>query len=134
MAGAVLMFFSTQVGMAQLTTGGIVGTVTDATGSRLPDVTVTAKELETDTATAVKSDASGNYSITPLKIGQYTVSFEKAGFQRVVQTNVTLDIGQVLKVDPVMKVGAVSQTIEVDAAPPLLETETSSLGTIETEQ
>jgi hypothetical protein len=120
--------------MAQLTTGGIVGTVSDATGSRVPGVTVRATEVTTATTTTVTSDASGEYSITPLKIGQYTVTFEKAGFQRVVQTNVTLDIGQVLRVDPILKVGAVTQTVEVDAAPPLLEAETSSLGTIETEQ
>ena len=134
MVCAVAMFFSAQAGMAQLTTGGIVGTVSDATGSRVPGVTVTATEVTTATATTVTSDAAGEYSITPLKIGQYTVTFEKAGFQRVMQTNVTLDIGQVLRVDSALKVGAVSQTVEVDAAPPLLETETSSLGTIETEQ
>ena len=134
MVFAVWMFFSAPSGMAQLTTGGIVGTVSDATGSRVPGVTVRATEVTTATTTTVMSDAAGEYSITPLKIGQYTVTFEKAGFQRVVQTNVTLDIGQVLRLDPILKVGAVTQTVEVDAAPPLLEAETSSLGTIETEQ
>src|ERR1700691_1406359 len=134
MVFAVWMFIAAPSAMAQLTTGGIVGTVSDATGSRIPDVTVRATEVTTATATTVTSDAAGEYSITPLKIGQYTVTFEKAGFQRVMQTNVTLDIGQVLRVDSALKVGAVTQTVEVDAAPPLLEAETSSLGTIETEQ
>jgi hypothetical protein len=134
MVFAVWMFCSAPSAMAQLTTGGIVGTVSDATGSRVPGVTVRATEVTTATATTVSSDAAGEYSITPLKIGQYTITFEKAGFQRVVQTNVTLDIGQVLRLDPILKVGAETQTVEVDAAPPLLEAETSSLGTIETEQ
>jgi hypothetical protein len=127
-------FWSAQLVRAQLTTGAIVGTVTDSSGSRVADVTVTATELATSTATTVTADASGDYSITPLKIGQYTVTFQKNGFQRVVQTNVTLGIGQVVRVDSILKVGAVTQTVEVNDAPPLLETETSSLGTIETEK
>src|SRR5712692_3537638 len=131
---AVSMFCSSPVVQAQLTTGGIVGTVTDASGARVPEVSVTATEVSTSTATTVTADASGSYSITPLKIGQYTVSFQKTGFQRVVQTNVTIEIGQVIKVDSVLKVGAVSQTVGVTDAPPLLQEETSSLGTIETEK
>jgi hypothetical protein len=131
---AVFTLWHSQLVTAQLTTGGIVGTVTDATGSRVPGVTVTATEVATDTATTVTSDASGSYSITPLKIGSYTVTFEKTGFQRVIQKNVTLDIGEVVKVDSALTVGAVTQTVEVTGAPPLLEEETSSLGTIETEK
>jgi hypothetical protein len=133
-ACAVFTLWQSQFALAQLTTGGIVGTVTDSTGSRVPGVAVTATELATDTATTVTSDASGSYSITPLKIGNYTVTFEKTGFQRVVQKNVTVDIGDVVKVDSALTVGAVSQTIEVTGAPPLLEEETSSLGTVETEK
>lgn len=131
---AVFTLWHSQLVTAQLTTGGIVGTVTDATGSRVPGVTVTATEVATDTATTVTSDASGSYSITPLKIGSYTITFEKTGFQRVIQKNVTLDIGEVVKVDSALTVGAVTQTVEVTGAPPLLEEETSSLGTIETEK
>jgi len=131
---AVSMFWQSPVARAQLTTGGIVGEVTDASGSRVPDVTVTATEVATSTATTVTADASGSYSITPLKIGDYEVSFEKTGFQRVVQHNVTIGIGQVIKVDAALKVGSVTQTVNVTDAPPLLQTETSSLGTIETEK
>ncbi|MGB8011855.1 MAG: carboxypeptidase regulatory-like domain-containing protein [Terriglobales bacterium] len=131
---AVSMFCLPPVVLAQLTTGGIVGTVTDSTGARVPEVSVTATEVSTSTATTVTADASGSYTITPLKIGQYSVTFQKSGYQRVVQSNVTIGIGQVVKVDSVLKVGAVSQTVEVTDAPPLLQEETSSLGTIETEK
>ncbi len=131
---AVAMSCLSPVVQAQLTTGGIVGTVTDASGSRVPGAIVTATEDATSTATTVSADDSGNYSITPLKIGQYTVSFQKTGFQKLVQHNVTVDIGQVVRLDPALRVGAVTQTVEVIDAPPLLEAETSSLGTIETEK
>src|SRR5712692_10708388 len=114
---AVSMFCSSPVVQAQLTTGGIVGTVTDASGARVPEVSVTATEVSTSTATTVTADDSGNYSITPLKIGQYTVSFQKTGFQKLVQHNVTVDIGQVVRLDPALTVGAVTQTIEVVDAP-----------------
>jgi hypothetical protein len=93
---AVFTLWQSQFAPAQLTTTSIVGTVTDSSGSKVPGVALTATEIATDTATAVTSDASGSYSITPLKIGSYTITFEKTGFQRVVQKNVTVDIGDVV--------------------------------------
>ena len=58
----------------------------------------------------------------------------KDGFQKLVQANVDVRIGQVVRLDVALKVGAVSQTVEVTGASPLLQTETSSLGTVETEK
>jgi hypothetical protein len=120
--------------LAQLTTGRIAGVVTDSSGSAIPDVAVTVTEVETATSTSVKTDATGNYLATNLKIGKYTVSFQKQGFQRSVESNVDVGIGQVVRVDVALKVGVVTQTVEVTSAPALLQTETSSLGTIETEK
>src|SRR5579864_2577276 len=119
---------------AQLTTGGIVGTVSDPSGSRIPGVTVTALQIETSTPTTTTTDSEGSYSATNLKIGTYTVSFQKQGFQRSVESNIDVGIGQVVRVDVALKVGGVTQTVEVTGAAPLLQTETSSLGTIETEK
>ena len=132
---AIAVLWSNQpIALAQLTTGGIVGVVSDPSGSRVPDVAVTVTEVGTATTTAVTTDSSGNYSFPTLKIGQYAVTFQKTGFQRVVQSNLVLEIGRVIRLDTVLKVGAVTQTVEVTDAPPLLEAETSSLGTIETEK
>jgi Carboxypeptidase regulatory-like domain len=132
--GGVLILCWTQAPLAQLTTGGIVGSVTDPAGSRIPGVTVTATEIETATPTSVTTDSSGNYRISPLKIGNYTVTFQATGFERVVQSNVTIEIGQIARIDATLTVGATTQTVNVTAAPPLLQTETSSLGTVETEK
>ena len=120
--------------LAQVTTGRIAGVVTDPSGSTLPDVSVTVTQVDTDTSTTVVTDAGGNYLATNLKIGSYTVSFQKQGFQRSVQSNVDVGIGQVVRVDVALKVGVVTQTVEVTGAAPLLQTETSSLGTIESEK
>ena len=132
---AIALFgFIQPVVFAQLTTAGIVGTVSDPSGSRIPGVTVTALQVETSTPTTTTTDSSGNYSFTNLQIGKYSITFQKEGFQRIVQSNVDLGIGQVVRFDIALQVGSVSQTVEVTDAPPLLQTETSSLGTIETEK
>jgi hypothetical protein len=120
--------------LAQVTTGRIAGVVTDPSGSAVPDVSVTVTQVDTATATTVDTDATGNYLATNLKIGTYTVSFQKQGFQRSVESNVDVGIGQVVRVDVALKVGVVTQTVEVTGAAPLLQTETSSLGTIESEK
>jgi hypothetical protein len=132
---AVSLLWSTQsVVLAQVTTGRIAGVVTDSSGSSLPDVAVTVTQVDTATSTTVTTDGTGNYLATNLKIGKYSVSFQKQGFQRSVQSNVDVGIGQVVRVDISLKVGVVTQTVEVTGAPPLLQTETSALGTIETEK
>jgi len=131
---ALSLICSIQSALAQVTTGRIAGVVTDSSGSTLPDVAVTVTQVDTATSTTVNTDAAGEYVATNLKIGTYTVSFQKQGFQRSVQFNVDVGIGQVVKVDAGLKVGVVTQTVEVTGAPPLLQTETSALGTIETEK
>jgi hypothetical protein len=95
---------------------------------------VTATQVDTGTSTTVATDAAGDYTFTNLQIGKYSLTFQKEGFQRLVQSNVVLGIAQVIRFDIALKIGSVSQTVEVSDAPPLLQTETSSLGTIETEK
>src|ERR1700741_819853 len=132
--GLALLWLSPPLLMAQLTTAGIVGTVSDPSGSRIPGVNVAATHVDTATQSTTVTDSSGNYTFTNLKIGKYSLTFQKEGFQRTVQTNVDLGIAQIIRFDIALKIGSVSQTIEVTDAPPLLQTETSSLGTIETER
>ena len=132
---AVAMLWTAQpMVLAQLTTGRIVGTVTDPSGSRVPGVAVTITELGTGTVMTVTTDDGGSYTATPLKIGTYSVSFKKAGFEQSVESHVDVGIGQVVRLDVSLKVGGLTQTVEVTGAAPLLQTETSSLGTIESEK
>src|SRR2546422_8314625 len=67
-----------------------------------------------------------------LRIGTYTVTVEKEGFRKTVRPDVEVGVNQVVRVDLALQVGATTQTLEVRGAPPLVQTETSSLGTIET--
>jgi len=120
------------VGLAQVDTGSLVGTVKDATGALLPNVTVTATNTDTGIATAKKTEQSGDYVITPLHIGRYSVSVEATGFHREIRKDIVLDVQQTIRLDFSLKVGAVSETMEVTGATPLLETESASLGNVVT--
>src|SRR5579863_2319934 len=120
--------------LAQVTTGRIVGVVTDPSGSRVLGVAVTVTVIQTTASITVTTDSEGSYGATNLKIGTYKVAFKKEGFEQSIQSSVDVGIGQVVRVDVALKVGGVTQTVEVTGAAPLLQTETSSLGTIEDEK
>lgn len=130
---AVLLLLSISAALtasAQVDTATITGTITDSSGAVLPNVTVTATEMDTGVKVAAKSDSSGNYVITPLKIGRYSVSAEGTGFRTEGRQNIVLDVEQRLRLDFQLGVGSVSQTTEVTGEAPLLETETASLGDV----
>jgi hypothetical protein len=118
------------VGLAQVDTGSLVGTVNDSSGAVLPGITVTATNADTAVTVSAKTGADGNYVITPLKIGRYSVAVVASGFQREVRKDIVLDVQQSIKLDFTLQVGSVSQTMEVSGAAPLLETEDASLGDV----
>ena len=120
--------------IAQVDRGAISGTVTDSTGAVVPGAAVMITNLETNQSIKLTTDNSGGYVANLLKIGTYAVAAEKEGFQKTVQPKVDVEVNQVVRVDLVLQVGAVTQTVEVTAAPPLVQSETSSLGTVETER
>jgi Carboxypeptidase regulatory-like domain/TonB-dependent Receptor Plug Domain len=126
----VMVIFAALTGHAQVDTGTIIGTVKDTSGAVVPGAAITATEVNTGIKTDVKSGADGNYVITPLKIGSYTVSVDANGFQKVVQQNVVLNVQATVRVDFSLKVGSVTQTVEVSGAPPLVQTTNASLGTV----
>src|SRR5213592_3103621 len=119
---------------AQVDRGGIVGTITDSSGAVVTGVTVTITHVGTNQSTKLTTDVNGSYTANLLHIGTYTVTVEKEGFQKTVQSNLEVGVNQVVRVDLVLQVGEIRQTVEITGAPPLLQTETSSLGTIETER
>src|SRR6201998_1143475 len=131
--GVVVFLISVAVvGFAQVDTGSLVGTVKDASGALLPNVTVTATNTDTGIATGTKTEQNGDYVITPLHIGRYSVSVEATGFHREIRKDIVLDVQQTIRLDFSLKVGAVSETMEVTGATPLLETESASLGNVVT--
>ncbi|HEX6505794.1 MAG TPA: carboxypeptidase regulatory-like domain-containing protein [Terriglobales bacterium] len=119
---------------AQLDRGSIVGAITDPTGARVGGAQVTVTNLATNQSVRVTTDDAGNYKADLLRIGTYSVAVEKQGFQRAVVPSVDVVVNQSARLDFALRLGSVSQTAEVSASAPLLETEASSLGTVETER
>jgi hypothetical protein len=118
----------------QVDRGSIVGTITDSSGARVSDAQVTVTSRDTAQPSRITTDEQGNYSANLLKIGAYSVSATKQGFETTVQQSVDVGVDQSVRVDLVLKLGSASETVQVTGAAPLLQTESSSLGTIETER
>ena len=105
----------------------IVGTVVDASGAVLAHVQVTVSNPERGFTRIAASDAGGDYSMFRVPIGNYTITAEKAGFQKLVRTGIVLNTGQTLRVTLELKVGSVAQEIIVSADPVRVETETGAV-------
>lgn len=118
----------------QLDRGTVTGTVTDPSGAAIAGASVSITETATGVAVQLKTDTDGSYAARSLNPGQYSVGAEQAGFQKSVQSAVVVGISQVVRVDLTLQVGSPQQTVEVTTEPPSIATDTSSLGTIETEQ
>jgi hypothetical protein len=113
---------------AQGTTATISGNVTDASGSAIAGATVTATNLATNTARTATSAQDGSYSLLFLPIGTYKVEISGPGFKKFEQTGIVLDVNRNAKVDAVLQVGNVVDTIEVTADAAMVETTQPSLG------
>ncbi|MBM3740933.1 MAG: carboxypeptidase regulatory-like domain-containing protein [Acidobacteria bacterium] len=130
MAGAVMALSAN----AQVSTGELIGTVTDSSGAAIGKAKLAATNAATGVVRETESGDTGDYIMTLLPPGTYTVSVEAAGFRKTVQNEVRLQINQRLRLDMALQVGQVSETVEVTAAPPLLESNSSSVGSVINQQ
>jgi len=125
----VLLLYGTSA-FAQEVTASVTGTVTDPSGAALAGATVTARSMERGlTYTAVTND-SGIYRIAQLPVGTYELKFEKSGFATASHSAFVLTLNQIARIDVAMKVGQVSETVEVTSAAPVLETDVTQVDTI----
>ena len=113
---------------SQVQTGRIVGTVRDPQQATVPKATVTVTSSATGESRTVSTSERGDYVVTPVNPGRYEVTVVGQGFQTAVVTAVDVPVGQSVRVDVELKVGARNETTEVTAAAPLLDTESGSLG------
>src|SRR5271155_5533543 len=114
----------------QSTYGSIAGSVTDTSGASVTDAKVTLTNLGTQEKRIQSSGADGLYTFVNLFPGQYRVDVEKQGFKHFVRTPITVEVQQSARIDAALQVGEVSQVVEVTSETPLLQAETSSLGTV----
>ena len=114
-------------GHAQVDLGSITGTITDASGGVLPGVSVSATNVATGIAFSGVTNNVGAYRISALPIGTYTVTFKLTGYKTVDRKDVGIRIGQNAEVDETLSVGQASETVTVSGAPPMLETQRSTV-------
>jgi hypothetical protein len=117
-------------GDAQVDAGSVQGQVTDSTGAVIPDALVTLRNEDTGVTASTHTDARGEYSFSPVRIGLYSVSVEVSGFEREEQGHLRVDIQQQLAVGFVLKTGSVQQSVVVSSSAPILQTQNASVGQV----
>jgi hypothetical protein len=122
--------YSRQALLAQNITANITGTVEDSAGAALNGATVTARDTERGTSTATKTTQGGVFNFTNLPIGTYEVKVEMAGFETVVEPPTTLVLNQTARFTFKMKVGAITNTVQVSSLAPQLQADTTQVSTL----
>jgi outer membrane receptor protein involved in Fe transport len=118
---------------AQVSTADIVGTVTDPAGAVIANGNVTAENVDTHDIHTTTTSGAGEFVFNLLQPGHYTVKVQSPGF-KLSSTNVTLVAGDRARADAQLQVGEASQTVEVQATTPALQTDSAALRTVVSEQ
>jgi hypothetical protein len=130
MLGAVLFcaLLAGRPTSAQVDAGALQGTVRDQSAAVIPGAKITVTNEGTAFKLSTVSGGDGSYIITPIKIGTYTVEAESQGFQKARRAGIVVDIQQQVVVDFTLVPGAITQTVEVTAESPILQTQNGSVG------
>jgi hypothetical protein len=115
--------------MGQGVTAAITGTVTDPSGAPIAGAAVTARDVSHETVYSTQTNSDGVYYLAQLPVGKYELKVEGKGFQTTQRSTFELVLNQVARVDVQMVVGAMTQSVEVFGATPLLQTETTEIST-----
>jgi hypothetical protein len=118
------------IGWAQTPTAQIHGIVLDSQGSVIPSARVVANNELTGEEFTAQSNDTGWYLLRSLPIGNYALAAEVSGFKRYTRTGISLSGGQVARVDVKLEIGSVSESVNVTAALPPVDTSTSTLSTL----
>ncbi|HEX4006818.1 MAG TPA: TonB-dependent receptor [Acidobacteriaceae bacterium] len=115
---------------AQQSAGSITGTVTDPSGSALPGATVTARDVQQGTTWTTKTDSAGVYEFPRVNVGDIAIKVEASGFAAQQHTAFSLVLNQVARIDFKLAVGQVNETVSVTGEAPLLQTDSTQVGTV----
>jgi carboxypeptidase family protein len=116
--------------VGQKDSGGIAGVVRDSAGAVIPDAKVSVKDVDRGTEVVVTTSPQGVYIARPLKIGNYSVTAEKAGFKKTVVGPIVVNIQENPAVDITLQVGSIHEVMTITSQGPQLQTETSELGDV----
>src|SRR5512134_1968192 len=125
----VLFALSATIAFSQVT-ASLSGVITDETGASVPSARIALTNTDTGVSRDATSNETGLYQFPLLQPGTYSLAVQKDGFKQVTREGVRLEVNQAARIDFAMQVGAVTETVEVTGAAPLLESTTSSVGHI----
>src|SRR5437867_9047493 len=125
---ATILFAHAALGQAL--SGTIVGTVTDSTGALVPGVSVTLTNEGTGFTRTVITNENGRYVAYSFPTGSISVTAEQPGFQKLVRKGIVLTAADTITVDLQLQVGNVEQTLLVNEAVPLLQTESATVSAL----
>jgi hypothetical protein len=115
---------------AQSVTATVVGTVTDQSGAAVPKASLALTSLDTNVKRALIANESGHFTIAGLAPGSYRLVAPQQGFKQTVVDRIELLVNHTARIDIVLQVGAVAESVEVNGANPLVASETSSIGQV----
>jgi outer membrane receptor protein involved in Fe transport len=133
LAFSLLLLFSPQVN-AQSTGGRIRGTVSDASGGAISGAKVTLINEGTNSTREVLTSNTGEYLFLEVPVGSYEVDVSQAGFKKYQRKGIVLVLNEIATVDISLQVGGSTETVEVTGAPPVIDTTTTQLGAVMTDQ
>ena len=126
----LVITFSFSLAAAQVTTGDLLGTVSDATGAVLPGVEVTVTHVDTGISRTFITGDEGRYTVSNLSLGDYELVASLPGFQTAVRDGINLNIGRRAVVDFTLNIGEITERVTVTGEAPLVETTSGSLGSL----
>ena len=124
---SILIAGSLMTGSALAQTAQLSGVISDPSGARIPKASVTILHKDTGIARDTVSNEDGYYTAPLLQPGNYMVTVKAAGFATQVRTSVTLEVGQQQVLNFSLKVGNITQTVQVSEEAPTVELASSSL-------
>src|SRR5579875_3396348 len=128
---AMLFAGSASQAFAQAVGGGqIQGTITDSSGAAVPGASVEATQVDSDLHRVVTSGADGGYSLPNLPVGPYRLTVTKEGFNTFSQSGIVIQVGNDLRIDVALRVGGVTQTVQVNAEASMVQTEDQAVSQV----
>ena len=127
---ALALFVFNGLMPAQEVTASVLGTVVDPSGAPVAGAKVTATDVDRGTAFSTTTNDSGSYGLPRLPVGTYAIRVEDSGFNTMDAGKVTLELNQAARVDVKLTVGDVNTQVTINEAAPLVQTDTTQLGTV----
>ncbi|MGA8102425.1 MAG: carboxypeptidase-like regulatory domain-containing protein, partial [Candidatus Acidiferrales bacterium] len=129
-AVAAILLFGAGYAYAQVDTGSILGTVTDASGATVHGAKVVVTNEGTNASLTDTTGADGAFKFTPLRVGSYAITVSFQGFETSNQKGIPVNVGAEVVSNFTLQPGKVSEIVEVNSAPPVLQSQDAAVGQV----